>query len=144
MSRILYKKHKIISKKEDIANEFNNFFTNVGPNLANNIPLIPKNDTTIYDYLEEIIKHTMFLSPVDDKNVFTNYRPISLLPQFSKILEKIYNNRLDLFIDKCNMLSPSQYGFRSSMSTTEALLDLVEEISTSLENINILLEYLLT
>ena len=57
MSRILYKKHKIISKKEDIANEFNNFFTNVGPNLANNIPLIPKNDTTIYDYLEEIIKY---------------------------------------------------------------------------------------
>ena len=78
------------------------------------------------------------------KNVFTNYRPISLLPQFSNILEKLYNNRLDLFIDKCNMLSPSQYGFRSSMSTTEALLDLVEDISTSLEKINILLEYLLT
>ena len=39
-----------------------------------------------------------------------------------------------MFIDKCNILSPSQYGFRSSMSTTEALLDLVEEITTSLEN----------
>ena len=33
-----------------------------------------------------------------------------------------------MFIDKCNILSPSQYGFRSSMSTTEGLLDLVEEI----------------
>ena len=30
-----------------------------------------------------------------EKNIFTNYRPISLLPQFSKILEKLYNNRLD-------------------------------------------------
>ena len=32
----------------------------LAPNLAKYIPL-PKNDTTIYDYLEEIIKHTMFL-----------------------------------------------------------------------------------
>ena len=38
------------------------------PNLAKNISL-PKNDTTIYDYLEEIIKHTMFLSPVDDLEI---------------------------------------------------------------------------
>ena len=38
-----------------------------------------------------------------------------------------------MFINKCNILSPSQYGFRSSMSTTEALLDLVEEITTSLD-----------
>ena len=37
----------------------------LAPNLATNIPL-PKNDTTIYDYLEDIIKHTMFPSPVDD------------------------------------------------------------------------------
>jgi len=41
-----------MAKKEDIANGFNNFFTNVGPNLAKKIPL-PKNDTSIYDYLEE-------------------------------------------------------------------------------------------
>ena len=51
---------------------------------------------------------------------------------------------MDMFTDKCNILSPSQNGFRCSMSTTEALLDLVEEITTSLEKINILLEYLLT
>ena len=36
-----------------------------------------------------------------------------------------------MFIDICNILIPSQYGFISSMSTTEALL--VEEITTSLE-----------
>ena len=35
-----------------------------------------------------------------DKHVFTNYRPVSLLPQFSKILEKLFNNRLDSFIEK--------------------------------------------
>ena len=40
----------------------------VGPNLAKNIPL-PNNDTTIYVYLEEISKHTMFLSPADDLEI---------------------------------------------------------------------------
>ena len=53
-----------------------------------------------------------------EKNVFTNYRPISLLPHFSKILEKLYNNRMDTFLKKYDILSPSQYSFRSDMSTT--------------------------
>ena len=69
-----------------------------------------------------------------EKNVFTNYRPISLLPQFSKILEKLYNERMDTFLNKHDILSPSQYGFRSNMSTSQALLDLTEEITSSLDN----------
>ena len=69
-----------------------------------------------------------------EKNVFTNYRPISLLPQFSKILEKLYNERMDTFINKHDILSPSQYGFRVNMSTSHALLELVEEITSSLDN----------
>ena len=43
-----------------------------------------------------------------EKGVFTNYRPIFLLPQFSKILEKLYD-RLDSFLFKYSILSPSQY-----------------------------------
>ena len=34
----------------------------------------------------------------NDKQIFTNYRPIFVLPQFSNILEKIFNVRLDNFI----------------------------------------------
>ena len=64
---------------------------------------------------------------------YNNYRPISLLCKFSKILEKRYNKRLEKFIDKNNILSTSQYGFRTNMSTSHALIDLVEEISTSLD-----------
>ena len=60
------------------------------------------------------------------KDLFTNYRPVSLLPQFSKILEKIYNSRLDKFVSKHDILSNSQYGFRQNMSTNLALLELVE------------------
>ncbi len=68
-----------------------------------------------------------------DKHLFTNYRPVSLLPQFSKILEKVFNNRLDNFIEKHNLLSDNQYGFRSNRSTTQALIELVEEITNSID-----------
>ena len=49
-------------------------------------------------------------------------------------MEELYNNRLNMFLNKCNIFSPSQYGFRSSMSTPEALFDLVKETTTSLDN----------
>ena len=39
-----------------------------------------------------------------DKQNVSNYRPISLLPQFSKILEKIFNNRLINFLNSNNLL----------------------------------------
>ena len=48
----------------------------------------------------------------DEKGVFTSYVPISFLPQFSKILEKFYSDRLDSFLFKYSILGPSQYGFR--------------------------------
>lgn len=68
-----------------------------------------------------------------DKFMLTNYRPISLLPQFSKILEKLFVTRLDQFIDKQNVLSKNQYGFRANNSTSMALMDLIEQISTAID-----------
>ncbi len=68
-----------------------------------------------------------------NRHHFTNYRPVSLLPQFSKILEKLFNNRLDKFIDKHKLLTDSQYGFRAHRSTSLALLELIEEITNSIE-----------
>ena len=47
-----------------------------------------------------------------DKQNVSNYRPISLLPPFSKILEKIFNNRLMNFLNSNNLLYLRQYGFR--------------------------------
>uniref|UniRef100_A0A8C6M9A3 Reverse transcriptase domain-containing protein n=1 Tax=Nothobranchius furzeri TaxID=105023 RepID=A0A8C6M9A3_NOTFU len=68
-----------------------------------------------------------------DKHSFTNYRPVSLLSQFSKILEKLFSKRLDLFLDKGMILSDSQYGFRSNRSTSLALMDTVEEITNAID-----------
>ena len=59
---------------------------------------------------------------------------MSLSPQFSKILEKIFNNRLDNFIESCNILKNGQYGFRSNRSTALALIDLVENLTKELDN----------
>ena len=61
-----------------------------------------------------------------DKQNVSNYRPISLLPQFSKILEKIFNNRLMNFLNSNNLLYLRQYGFRKNMSTSMAIMELVE------------------
>ena len=52
-----------------------------------------------------------------EDSIFSNYRPVSLLPQFSKVIEKLFDKRLTEFIEKNNSLSNSQYGFRSTRST---------------------------
>lgn len=69
-----------------------------------------------------------------DKQKFTNYRPISILSQFSKILEKIFHKRLFSYVDKQNILCEQQYGFRPDRTTTLALVDLVEKISNAIAN----------
>ena len=68
-----------------------------------------------------------------DKHMVSNYRPVSLLSQFSKILEKLFVNRLDNFIDKYELLSDHQYGFRSNRSTSLAVMDFVENIATAVD-----------
>lgn len=56
----------------------------------------------------------------DDKEV-SNYRPISVLPAISKILEKLINTRLMKYLDKFKILSDSQFGFRNGKSTEDAV-----------------------
>ena len=71
-----------------------------------------------------------------DTQLVTNYRPISILPGFSKLLERLVANRLNKYISKYNILSKSQYGFRANYSTQLALIDLVDKISSSLDKCN--------
>ena len=47
-----------------------------------------------------------------EKTSFNNYRPISLLPLFSKILERIMYNRLYAYLEKYELLYKYQFGFR--------------------------------
>ena len=44
-----------------------------------------------------------------EKHIATNYRPISLISNLTKILEKIIHNRITNFINKCEILTKNQY-----------------------------------
>lgn len=184
---------------ESMVNEFNDYFVNVGPNLAKEIPLIGGKDETFNltfnkcntmflggvcesDILEvvkefkskkstdcndlnmSLIKEVIFcvLEPLTyicnksfqtgifpdkmkiakvipiykngNKQFVSNYRPVSLLPQFSKILEKLFVKRLDSYIEKYDLLNGHQYGFRSNRSTSLAVMEFVENIATVVDN----------
>jgi hypothetical protein len=54
----------------------------------------------------------------------SNYRPISLLTTFSKVLEKVMYNRLSHYLQTNNILVPEQFGFRKGISTENAAFKL--------------------
>lgn len=70
----------------------------------------------------------------ESKSLVTNYRPVSVLPYFSKILERLMYNRLLNFINKHNVLYKYQFGFRKKYSTSMALIVLLDKISDALQN----------
>lgn len=74
-----------------------------------------------------------------DKNKISNYRPISILPVFSKCIEKVLHYRLVSFSDKYDLLSSSQFGFRKNKSTEKALLEQKECILREFERGNLML-----
>ena len=61
-----------------------------------------------------------------------NYRPISILPFLSKVIEKCFCTRLVKFLMQNNILSDSQFGFRSGLTTTDAISNLVEYLYETL------------
>jgi len=187
-----------ITDHEQIANEFNNFFTNIGMKYANEIP------DPIYPhthYMQNRRQVNMFMAPTDrheiikcidsmkhkhssghdiitssllkdikcdiaspltilinkslqtgtvpnllklakvipiykakNKELLSNYRPISLLPTVSKVFEKIVHKRLYNFLLSQAIFFPSQYGFRKQHSTIHAVHEFVDDTMTSLDN----------
>ena len=182
----------------EIANKFNEYFVNVGPNLAKGIQ---QNDTIPFEnYLKGNYRESMFTEPVteyeilteidnlnvtksaghdnisakmvkaikqeickplahifnltfetglipntlkialvtpifkaNEKCLFENYRPISVLTCFSKLLEKIMYKRLISYIEKQNILSKHQYGFKKDRSTEHAIIELTDKISKAID-----------
>ena len=187
---------KKITDKNKIANSFNEFYINIGPNLCKSLP---PSDVSPLSYLKNKNNVSMFLNPTsemeikkiiaslkvsspgwdeigtrmikdvtdyllmplayvfnlslscgvfpaelkvakviplhkgDSKHILSNYRPVSVLPFFSKILEKIMYSRLISFINKHNILYKLQFGFREDHSTGMALTLLVDKVASALE-----------
>lgn len=63
---------------------------------------------------------------------FNNYRPISLLPAFSKIIERLMHRRLYKYLSVHKLLCMSQYGFQKHMSTEQAILEFQDRIVNSI------------
>ena len=188
-----------VTNRKEIVNRFNDYFVNVGPNLAKKIAT--NTNLSFKDYLKRSFMDSMLLSPVseqeikrelenldpskscghdnimarvakllaselsvplsyiinltfttgeipvdlktsiiipvyktEDKCEFTNYRLISLLPCFSKILEKVMYKRLLNYFNNICVLGSHQYGFRKNLSTNFALIDLKDRITTAIDN----------
>ena len=64
----------------------------------------------------------------EDKSECDNYRPISLVSNISKHIEKTVHERLYSFLEKEQLLFEGQFGFRNNQSTTDALIDITERI----------------
>jgi len=68
---------------------------------------------------------------------FSNYRPISLLTSFSKVIEKILHKRLYHFLDQQKVFVNEQHGFRQKAYTETAAFSLLNTILLSLDKKNI-------
>ena len=176
-----------LTNPKDIAEGFNEYFSNIGPNLASQIDTSNSNYETyvknaeseftafqpvtvnlvyklltglssnkatgvdkisckiikiassaISDSLTHIFNQAITLSSFPDewktarviplykngqRNVAGNYRPISVLPAISKVMEKILYDQLYNYLSNFRLLSDSQFGFRKFHSTATALLD---------------------
>ena len=62
----------------------------------------------------------------DSKLDYSFYRPIALLSNIEKILEKLMYKRLYTFLSKNNIIYNLQFGFRQQYSTSHALINITE------------------
>ena len=68
-----------------------------------------------------------------DKSLFSNYRPISLLPSLSKIFERVFFYQLLAYFTNNNILCLNQFGFRPGYSIELASLRLVDHLITEMD-----------
>jgi hypothetical protein len=69
-----------------------------------------------------------------DKKEVAYYRPISVLPVLSKVMERILNNVLVKFLEKYNVIAKKQFGFRAGISTEDAVASFTSEVVDKLDS----------
>ena len=100
--------------------------------------------------LTYIIKLIIKTCAVSDTTVFkrkglkeecTNYSPISIFPTFSKIFENIVNFQLMKYLTDNNVINTKQYGFQPNKGTSDALVQLSQQLFEALNKKHIILGY---
>lgn len=215
LNEIMYNKSKVCSKTNIlindnnetidnpllVANMFNDYFVNAGPQLAHNVVNLPNDNIYLLNTLDEPANLSIFLRPTDvdeimqiiknkikvnkscgydeitakaviycadtivpyivniinssflsgtfpeklktarvtpiyksgDKNDVSNYRPISITPIISKLLEHAMKTRTENFLTTKHFFYEGQYGFRNKSNTATAVIDLVTLIQDKID-----------
>lgn len=101
--------------------------------LAHIINLIFKSGRVPQQFKETIVTP---VHKAGDREIIDHYRPISVISNIAKVFEKCLKVRLTGFLDSNNILSSNQYGFRQSLSTTDAMYELTNAVVDSLDKGN--------
>ena len=99
----------------------------------------------LQQHFNNCMKHGVFpqvlkvgnITPIykkDNEECLENYRPVSTLPIFGKIFEKVIYSRLHKFLVSMNIINECQFGFRKGHSTSHALNYSVEEVDKQLNS----------
>jgi len=133
---------KLLNKIKNNNSYFENDLTNyILKNVSNSISfplsiIFNKSLTTgIYPKtFKKCVVIPLFKS--GDKLLCSNYRPISLSLTLSKVLEKCIKFRVIDFLEKKSFFSKSQFGFRSGLSTNDALYKVDNFVRSNLDKSN--------
>lgn len=195
--KIIIKQNNVdLVNDKDISENFNNFFINVGENMANKIQVdkllkrrningcnnmflkpISENEimktinelknksspgedkisSKILKFLNSVIAKPLcyifnlcfekgifpnklkisIVTPVyktGDRTIVSNYRPISVISNIGKVLEKCIKSRLLEHLNYNKILSLNQYGFTEGMSTDDGMYEVMKDIYNSVDN----------
>ena len=131
----------LFSLKTNNRSDYNNIHVNVIRDLYNELKTPLMNiinlslNTRIFPDRMKVAKATPIFKK-GEKSIISNYIPISALPCFSKILERIMYNRLYDYFTANSILFNKQFGFRAGHSTEHALLELIDQICDSFNDKN--------
>ena len=78
-----------------------------------------------------------------DNSSVSNYRPISILPFISKIFEKLMCKRLNQFLTEHRIICKHQFGFRTGLSTSDAIVEFLDGVYDALDRGNALISVFL-
>ena len=74
-----------------------------------------------------------------DPSMASNFRPVTNIPNITKIVEKLVLKQLTSYLNRENLYSSDQHGFRASHSTCTALLSVTDEILKGMDRSEITL-----
>ena len=94
------------------------------------------NTSIVTGIYPDLWKHALVLPffKTGDPNDVTNFRPISILPVLSKLLEKVIANQLSEFLENNSLISNTQHGFRKHLSTETALMKVTDKVYNNIDN----------